>query len=172
MPGSRGSYKEQRQRRRGKDSWDGPKGLRRDKLNFPTPSVTSPRVESSTYVKPPQPHSQQSANELAWDAAAFLVVSGSGFVSIPLETVDPRVLMPCATGVQARSETGTRNCKGYFLGQSGFGVCMSWFGYFCVTPLEVFHSLTHYNHKQTVMQKIKNKSVECISIQPSLSCCP
>lgn len=28
-------------------------GLRREELNFPTPSVTSPWVESSTYVKPP-----------------------------------------------------------------------------------------------------------------------
>jgi len=42
-----------RQRQSGRDSWDGPTGLWREELNFPTPSVTSPWVESSTYVKPP-----------------------------------------------------------------------------------------------------------------------
>ncbi|KAK5854087.1 hypothetical protein PBY51_015185 [Eleginops maclovinus] len=36
-----------------RDSWDGPAGLWREELNFPTPSVTIPWVESSTYVKPP-----------------------------------------------------------------------------------------------------------------------
>lgn len=43
----------ERQRQSGRDSWDGPTGLWREELNFPTPSVTSPWVESSTYVKPP-----------------------------------------------------------------------------------------------------------------------
>lgn len=43
----------ERQRQRGRDSRDGLTGLWREELNFPTPSVTSPWVESSTYVKPP-----------------------------------------------------------------------------------------------------------------------
>lgn len=42
-----------KRQKRGRDSWDGPTGLRRVELNFPTPSVTSPWIESSTYVKPP-----------------------------------------------------------------------------------------------------------------------
>lgn len=81
----------ERQRQRGRDSRDGPTGLWREELNFPTPSVTSPWVESSTYVKPPTNHTPPAEQHRAMrDPTAFsLSVPCTFFFSTPISNSHP-----------------------------------------------------------------------------------